>query len=326
MPPVNRNAPKRAKASDSTYSFMEFQREFPNDAACLGYLWREHYSADGEHAECPKCERIRKFHRVKDRPAFDCDSCGFHLHPTAGTIFHKSSTSLVLWFYAIFLMSQTRCGISAKHLEREIGVTYKTAWRMLNRIRNMLMTQEGEPPLSGEVEADETHWGGQPRLGEVERPLGDGERTPDNLSSAGSPWKAAKKSTVFGMVERGGRVRATVAASRGRDSLQGQLVEHVLPKSTVFTDEWPAYNGLDGRYRHRRIRHAEKVYVSGDVHSQTIEGFWGNLKNGVQGTYHAVSRKWLQSYLDEFAFRYNHHDSARPMFRLLLNAVTVARA
>lgn len=153
MPPVDRNNPKRAKGSDSRYSIIEFQREFHDDAACLHYLWRQHHSSDGEHAYCPKCERDRKFHRVKNRPAYDCDSCGYHLHPTAGTIFHKSSTSLVLWFYAIYLMSETRCGISAKHLERELGVTYKTAWRMLNRLRNQLMKQ-GDDPLSGEVEVD----------------------------------------------------------------------------------------------------------------------------------------------------------------------------
>jgi len=143
---------------------MEFQREFPDDAACLDYLFCQNHSRDGKHAYCPKCERHRKFHRVKNRPAYDCDSCGFHLHPTAGTIFHKSSTSLVLWFYASFLMSETRCGISAKHLERELAVTYKTAWRMLNKIRNQLM-DERQPALSGDIEADETAIGGKPRRG-----------------------------------------------------------------------------------------------------------------------------------------------------------------
>lgn len=125
---------------------MEFHREFPDNAACLAYLWYQHYSEDGKHAFCPKCKRKRRFHRVKGRPAYDCDSCGYHLHPTAGTIFHKSSTSLVLWFYAAYLMSETRCTISAKYLERELGVTYKTAWRMLNKIRNRLM--DGNGPLS----------------------------------------------------------------------------------------------------------------------------------------------------------------------------------
>jgi transposase len=141
---------------------MEFMAAFPDDAACLDYLWRKRYSEDGQHAECPKCERERKFHRVRSRPSYCCDSCGHHIHPTAGTIFHRSATSLHLWFYAMYLMTSTRCGVSAKHLERELGVTYKTAWRIANRIRNQLM-DDGDGPLSGEVEADETAWGGKPR-------------------------------------------------------------------------------------------------------------------------------------------------------------------
>jgi len=127
-------------------SLMEFMRQFKDDAACLDWLWRERLSADGEHAECPKCERERRFHKLAQHPAWSCDSCGHHLHPTAGTIFHKSSTSLQLWFYAMYLMASTRCGISAKHLERELGVTYKTAWRMANLIRNQLMSQDGDEP------------------------------------------------------------------------------------------------------------------------------------------------------------------------------------
>jgi transposase-like protein len=320
MPPVDRNAPKRAKSSDSTYSFMEFQREFPTDAACLEYLWREHHSDDGEHAECPKCERVRKFHKVKDRPAWDCDSCGYHLHPTAGTIFHKSSTSLVLWFYAIMLMSQTRCGISAKHLERELGVTYKTAWRMLNRIRNMLMSQANEPPLSGDVEADETAWGGKPRQGDIE-PYID-PANPNARAQAAQRWSAEKKSTVFAMVERGGRIRARVVADRSQPTLMRELTTHVLPESMIFTDEWGPYKAVPNSFRgHKRIRHKANIYVDGTVHTQTIEGFFGNLKNGVQGTYHSVSRKWLQSYLDEFAFRYNHRHAATPMFRIALTRI-----
>src|SRR3954469_10142152 len=154
MPPVDRNDPQRARSSDSTYSLMEFMREFPDDAACLEHLWRTRYSPDGTHAECPKCERTRVFKRYatkQGRQAWTCTGCGHHVHPTAGTIFHKSSTSLQLWFYAMYLMASTRCGISAKHLERELGVNYKTAWRMLNKIRNELMDQDGDAPLSGDV-------------------------------------------------------------------------------------------------------------------------------------------------------------------------------
>ncbi len=171
MPPVGRNNPKRASSSESTYTVMDFMDDFPDDAACLNWLWRHLYSEDGQHAECPKCGRVRRFHRVASRPSYSCDSCGQHIHPTAGTIFHKSSTSLRHWFHAVFLMASTRCGISAKQLERELGVTYKTAWRMFHRIRELLL-DDGEP-LSGEVEADETYMGGRSK-GRTGRP-GAGE-------------------------------------------------------------------------------------------------------------------------------------------------------
>ena len=119
-------------------------REFPDDAACLDYLWRTRYSRDGQRRSVTSEDVMRRFHKVNGRPAYDCDSCGHHLHPTAGTIFHKSSTSLHLWFYAIWLITSTRCGVSAKQLERELGVTYKTAWRMFNLIRNKLMAQDDD--------------------------------------------------------------------------------------------------------------------------------------------------------------------------------------
>jgi len=317
MPPADRHHPVKAPSSDSTYSLMDFMREYPDDAACLEHLWRSRYSADGTHAECPKCERERVFKRYETkqgRQSWTCTACGHHVHPTAGTIFHKSSTSLHLWFYAMYLMASTRCGVSAKHLERELGVNYRTAWRMMNRIRNVLMEQDDEP-LSGNVEADETHWGGQPRLGQVEKFRKPGET---DLSGAGGRWKAAKKSTVFAMVERGGRVKAHVVPDRKRDTLQDHIVKFVLPRTTIFTDEWPSYTGLSKRYTHRRIRHSENVYVSGDVHTQTIEGFFSNLKRGIGGNYHSVSSKWLQGYLNEFAWRYNERDSRKAMFETLL--------
>src|SRR5213592_2056599 len=128
MPPVDRNNPKRAASSDSTYSLMEFMRDYPDDAACLDVLWRKRFAPDGHTADCPICKRPRRFHRIASRASYACDTCGKHLHPMKGTIFEKSTTSLVLWFYGIYLMSSTRCGISAKQLERELGVTYKTAW------------------------------------------------------------------------------------------------------------------------------------------------------------------------------------------------------
>lgn len=163
MSKVNRNAPKRSRASESEYSLMELAREFPDDGACLEHLWRSRFSEDGNHAHCPKCKRERKFHRAASRPSWSCDSCGHHIHPTAGTIFHKSATSLQLWFYVMYVMTSTCCGVSAKAIEREIGVGYKTAWRMCNLIRSHLMEQDDQWPLKGHVEADETAYRGKPK-------------------------------------------------------------------------------------------------------------------------------------------------------------------
>jgi len=309
MPPVDRNKPVRAKGSQASYSLMEFMREFPDDAACLDWLWRTRCSADGSHAECPKCDRERKFHKVSDRPAWDCDSCGYHLHPTAGTIFHKSSTSLHLWFYAIYLMTSTRCGIAAKQLERELGVTYKTAWRMFNRIRNVLMADDGEP-LDGEVEVDETSVEGKPRV---------------KLSqSEAARYRERSRTTVVAAVERGGRVKATVLPSRRGPRLKQTVIEWVRPEAIIYTDEWPAYNGLDRHFAaHSRVRHSTREYVVGDWHTNTIEGFFGNLKTGIRGNYKKVSRRWLQGYLNEFTWRYNHRHAPDSMFRaLLLRAAT----
>lgn len=306
MPPVNRNEPKRAKSSESDYSLVEFMAEFPDDHACLNWLWRNRYASDGEHAHCPKCGILRTFKRyptAQQRQSWTCTGCGQHIQPTAGTIFHKSSTSLHLWFYAMYLMTSTRCGISAKQLERELGVTYKTAWRMANLIRNKLMTQDVEP-LQGEVEMDETYIGGR-RRGAI----------------AGRPTEESHKTAVFGMVERGGRVFAVPVRSVKSATLLPHVIERVLPATSIFTDEYRSYDALGymGRqYDHHRIRHAERVYVSGNVHTNTIEGFWSLVKRGIDGVYHSVSRKHLLGYLNEYAWRYNQRHEARGRFQLLL--------
>jgi transposase-like protein len=268
MLPVDRKNPVRCKASESQYSLMEFMREFLDDDACLEWLWRKRCSEDGEHAYCPKCEAERSFRRYETtqrRQSWSCTTCGHHLHPTAGTIFHKSSTSLHLWFYAMHLMTSTRCGVSAKQLERELGVTYKTAWRMAKLIRQELMVQDDEP-LSGEVEADETYVGGRRRGGKRGRPSEDSHKVP-----------------VFGVVQRSGHVAAVAVRNAKAKTLMPHLRTKVLPESIVYTDELKSYDGLRrAGYQHHRIHHAEKVYVSGVIHTNTIEGFWSLVKRGIR--------------------------------------------
>ncbi len=198
--PKMREAPKRQRSSEADLSLMEFLERYPDDAACLDRLWREGYAPDGHHAHCPKCGRERKFHRTKTRAAYTCDSCGLHIHPMKGTIFEGSPVSLKLWFYVMYVMASTRCGVSAKQMEREIGVTYKTAHRMMKKIRTELMNDEDDGPLKGDVEVDETSWGGKPR-----KPAGASPYIavgPDRRAEAAAHREA--KPTILGMVERGG--------------------------------------------------------------------------------------------------------------------------
>jgi hypothetical protein len=212
-------------------------------------------------------------------------------------------------------MASTRCGISAKHLERELGVTYKTAWRMLNLIRNQLMTQDNDEPLSGDVEVDETAGGGKVRASDTRK---------------GRQHVVAKMSnrpTIWAAVERGGRVRTQIVKSRGSFDVEAPIFEYVLPTSMIFTDEWKGYTERVGSnyIAHRRIRHEDKIYVSGDVHTQTIEGFFGLVKNGIRGNYHSVSSKWLPGYLNEYAWRYNRRDEPERIFSELLLRAAVVR-
>jgi transposase-like protein len=319
MAAANRKNPVRAKSSDSLYSLREFLAEFPDDEACLVYLWRERHSPDGVHAECPKCERTREFKRYatkQQRQSWTCTGCGHHIHPTAGTIFAKSSRPLTDWFYVMFLVSSSRCGIAAKQVERELGCNYKTAWRMLNRVRDEVMRQDAEP-LSGEVEADEAYIGGRLHEGERSRLRAQGK---ENQGPA-----TKKRDVIFAAVERGGRVRAKVIGTSESQretarAARATLQEFVLPKSMVFTDEFGAYNAISHRYTHRRIRHSQRIYVSGNVHTNTVEGFFGHFKTDLRGTHHSVSRKWLNAYLNEWVWKWNRRNDDEAMFRQLLTS------
>jgi transposase-like protein len=297
---------------------MEFMRHFPDDESCLQWLWRARCSEDGEHAYCRKCKQDRSFKRYKTaqrRQSWTCTSCGLHVTPTSGTIFQGSSTSLHLWFYASYLMTSTRCGVSAKHLERELGCNYKTAWRMFNKIRNEVMVDDGEP-LRGDVEVDEASVDGKPRKRQgINRQIAIGAPR----YSEAAKLRERSRATVFAAVERGGRIKTTVLPSRHGPALKRQVIEWVRPESIVITDEWPAYRGLDKHFlAHSTINHSDGWYVRGDVHTNTIEGFFGNLKTGIRGNYKKVSHRWLQGYLNEYAWRYNHRFDRELMLETLL--------
>lgn len=298
-----RNSLDRSGSSESRLTYTEFLQRFPDTDACLAWLVEQRWP-DGIVCESARCQgKVRKHHKVSGRQAYECDGCRHQVYPTKGTIFQKSSTSLQLWFYAIFLMASTRCGISAKQLERELGVTYPTAWRMFREIRSLL--SEPDLRLAGAVEMDETYFTRSKRAGD--RPGKRDQR---------------RERAVIGMVERGGRVLAIHVPMATSIEIDHAMTEHVLPGSLVFTDEHKVYGNVGKRgYYHRRIKHQAKVYVAGEIHTQTIEGFWSLVKRGIDGVYHSVSAKHLQSYLDEYAFRYSHRLDERSMFDAMLARV-----
>jgi hypothetical protein len=290
-------------------TYTRFMELFPSHDACLDYL-KERFHPNG--SDCPGCGKATKFHRIKSRAAYSCQYCGHQVYPTAGTIFHKSTTNLQMWFWGIYLMSSTRCGISAKQLEREIGVSYPTAHRMFKLIRTLLSQDADTDPLTGEVEVDESAGGGRIRASDSRK------------GKAFVRAKVSRRPTIWAAVERGGRVRSMVVNSRGTQDVEMPIYKYVLPSSMIFTDDWLSYRSehLTRHFAgHKRIRHEDKIYVQGNVHTQTVEGFFGLLKNGIRGVYHSVSSRYLQSYIDEYAFRYNQRDSATPMFWTILGRV-----
>jgi hypothetical protein len=206
---------KQSIPPERRFTITQFNDRFSDDDACLDWLMEQRYPAGV--ALCSFCKVGRKHHRITTKKAYACDYCGTYISPMAGTIFEKSSTSLRLWFYAMYLMSATRCGISAKQIQRETGVTYKTAWRMFKQIRTLMsehISLEGSS-----VEMDETYVGGRPRKGE--KPTrGRGDKT---------------KTCVVGAVERGGKVVAVIANDASRKTLHGIAKEYILPDSIVYT-------------------------------------------------------------------------------------------
>ncbi len=279
------------------YTIAQFNNEFPNDDACLEWLRNQLYH---KRIYCPVCTKPTKHHRIRTKKVYGCDYCGHQISPTVGTIFEHSPTPLKLWFYAIFLMTATRCGISAKQIERETGVTYKTAWRMFRQIRTLL--QEDTPALTGEVEVDETYVGGM-RKGKRGR-------------------GAEGKSKVIGAVQREGRVIAQVVPDVKRHTLVPFMASKVDRDAVLYTDTFPSYDHMTRLgYTHLRIAHQDKKWARGRIHTNSIEGFWSLLKRGIGGVYHSVSEKYLQSYINEYGFRYNHRKDDEPMFLTVLRRV-----
>ncbi len=231
---------------------------------------------------------------VGPRELFKCKACRRQFSVTKGTAFEDSKIPLRTWLVVMYRMCSSKKSVSARQIEREYGLSHRAAWFMCHRIRFM-MTDKNPTPLKGTIEADETYIGGPPR----------GHKSNRRITS--EAWRAAyySKTPVFGVVERGGRVRADVMPKVSRENVERELRQHVDPaRSRIMTDEHPIYRKLSRMLPHDVIRH-ESEYVRGEVHTQSIESFWAILKRGLVGTYHHVDAGYLGQYVNEYEFRHN---------------------
>ncbi|MBV9858629.1 MAG: IS1595 family transposase [Alphaproteobacteria bacterium] len=286
------------------FSVREFLERFPTDDACLEHLMELRY---GLRHPCKRCLNLATFHRLAGRPAFSCAHCGHHVYPCAETIFQDTRTPLQMWFYALYLFVTTRHGVSGKELQRELGVTYKTAWRIGQQIRKLMKEADVGGLLTGHVEMDEAYVGGRRSGGKRGR---------------GAPGKTI----VMGMIERdGGRMAAQVIPNVRKDTLRDVTLQNVEPGSVVSTDELMSYNLLSGDgYTHGRVSHAKGEWSWYDYrtkqtfHTNTVEGFWRLFKASVRSTHTHISPEKMPLYLAEFCYRSNHRASGNLMFDHLL--------
>ena len=276
------------------YTLKDMQSQFPNDDVCLDILFEARF---GKLKACPKCGVVSpKYYRIKSRMAYECKECRYQIYPLAGTIFQKSTTPLTFWFHAIYLFSVSKNGVSAKELERQVGVSYKTAHRMAKYIRFLMREGGGLGDLGTPIEVDEAYIGGKRKQNS----------------------KRDKKTPVLAALEVGGHVRTQVVARANSETAIPFLQEHVEEGSLLHTDESKIYKHqkVQKLYRHVSIRHIAGEYVKNGVTTNHVEGFFGQLKRSLDGTFHAVSPYYLHSYVSEFAYRYNHRHEL--IFDLLL--------
>lgn len=279
---------------------MVLMDAFESDEKCRAYLTALRWP---NGVTCLRCESPRISY-ISTRRQFDCDACGYQFSVTAGTIFHDSHLPLPKWLAAVYLMSESRKGISANQLKRTLETSYKTAWYLCHRIRAAVKDAD-EAMLAGTVEVDETYVGGKVR--------GKGRGYRGN------------KSMVLAAIQRDGAVRLTVDRSPDRATLHGFIRKHVSDEAErIMTDEWEAYSGIaDANTAHETVNHSADEWVRGDVHTNSVEGVFSLFKRSVIGAYHQVSKKHLGAYLDEFEFRFNNRENPylfRDTLRKLLGA------
>jgi len=301
--PNRRQRGNRNPSQVQSFSVREFFERFPSDDTCLEHLMELRH---GLRHPCDKCLNLATFHRLADRPAYSCAHCGHHAYPCAGTIFQDTRTPLQMWFYAIYLFVTTRHGVSGKEVQRELGVTYKTAYRIGQQIRKLMIAADDTSGLlTGHVELDEAYVGG---------------RCPGKRGRG-----AAGKTIVMGMKERGGRLATEVIPDVTKSTLRAVVHENVKPGSVVSTDELISYGLLTGDgFIHGAVKHGAKEwsyydYRTGETHhTNSVESFWKLFKYSVRSTHIHISGEKLPMYLGEFAYRSNHRGLVNGMFDHLL--------
>lgn len=288
-------------------SVREFFARFPNDDACLVHIMNVRFG--GTTMDCPACGVEGEFHKLRDRRVYACPNCLHQIAPTANTILHDTRTPLVSWFYAMYLFATTRHGVSGKELQRQLGVTYKTAYRIGMQIRTLMGKADFDGLLSGHVQADEAYVGGRRSGGKRGR---------------GAPGKTI----VMGMQEEGGPLVTRIIPDVKKPTLRAVVNEIVEKGSVVSTDELMSYGLLEGDgYVHGSVKHAAKEwsrydYRQGVTHStNAVEGFWRLFKASVRSTHVQISGKHMARYLDEFTFRANHRERMNAMFDLMVGAL-----
>lgn len=299
----------KSPSASPEFSVREFFQRFNSEQACLDHIMDVRFG--GTRFDCMSCGTVgATHHKLEKRRTYVAACCGHHVNPTAGTILHNTRTPLLSWFFAMYMFCTTRHGVSGKELQRQLGVTYKTAYRIGQQIRDLMSkTQTFEALLSGHVELDEAYVGGRRSGGKRGR---------------GAPGKTI----VMGLAERNGRVRARIIPNVKKDTLRGVVLENVAEGTTVSTDELYSYNLLTGDgYEHGKVSHGKGEYAVYDYrrdetfHVNTVEGFWRLFKASVRSTHVQISGKHMQRYLDEFTFRANHRNRVNGMFDLLVGAL-----
>ena len=256
---------------------------------------------------CPHCKH-KKTYKFKDGKLYKCASCRKKFTVTVGTIFEDSKIPLRKWFISIYLITSHKKGISSLQLSKDIGVTQKTAWFILHRLRLAIKTKSFNEPLKNTVEIDETYIGGKERNKRLSK---------RRKNTQGRTLET--KTPVLGLIERKGKIKAFKVENVKRETLHKKVIDNVVFGSTIMTDEFKSYRKLDMIYKHDFIAHSEFQYVRGECHTNTIEGFFSLLKRSILGIYHFVSPKHIERYLIENAFRYNtKEETEENRFNLLL--------